>query len=114
MTAHREKPTITPEHVAWFATYLLDNPAWGVFHVSLADGNWKLGANIRVDDPLQVRIAADWFDQLTPSQRRRLRDKATALRNRLQTDDEWLNTPLTSSQLRDADTAAHGKLVPWP
>jgi hypothetical protein len=80
MTAHREKPTITEEHVVWFATYKSDNPSWGVFHVCLDDGNWKLGASPdREHLPLQVRIACEWFDQLTASQRRRLRDKVDKL-----------------------------------
>lgn len=44
MTAHKQKPTITPERVAWFAEYYRANPAWGVFHVALDDNNYTLGA----------------------------------------------------------------------
>ena len=103
MTAHRAKPTITPERVDWFARYLADNPAWGVFHVSLDDGNHKLGAASHWKRPgtgeyvdgifvparwdvgrdewsADLREAAEWFDQLSPSQRKRLGEKAERLR----------------------------------
>jgi hypothetical protein len=100
MTAHKEKPTITPERVEWFAHYYAENLAWGVFHVSLDDGNYELGAadgatwnelarawgppyRIGDDWPEDVREHAAWFDTLTPSQRRRLRDKATTRRGAL-------------------------------
>ncbi len=99
MTAHQKKPTITPERVAWFAAYYREHSAWGVFHVSLSDGNWHCGASdselrpgtsgyfdgrfvpARYDfgrdewEP-ELAEAAAWFDTLTPSQRRRLKDKA--------------------------------------
>lgn len=103
MTAHRSKPTITPERVRWFAEYLAREPAWGVFHVSLSDGNYNCGAaehmlrpgtgqtvngvfvparwDVGRDEwPEDVREAAEWFDSLTESQRRRLGRKAEALR----------------------------------
>lgn len=76
MTAHRPKPTITPERVDWFARYEMTAPCWGAFHVALDDGNYKCGAVLSGDEPDDVREAAAWFDSLTPSQRRRLRDKA--------------------------------------
>lgn len=93
MTAHKQKPTITPERVAWFAEYYRVNPAWGVFHVALDDNNYTLGAasgatwnkarnewgppyRTGKDWPADVREAAEWFDKLTPSQRRRLGEKA--------------------------------------
>lgn len=99
MTAHRPKPTITQERVAWFRAYLAQNAAWGVFHAALADGNWECGAARymlrpgtggyfgdvfipsrydfgRDEWPADVREAADWFDKLSPSQRRRLARKA--------------------------------------
>ncbi len=102
MTAHRIKPTITPERVAWFSAYLQEHPAWGVFHVSLDDGNYDCGAakhtkrpgtgcyvdGVHVPEqhdlpreewPADLREAAEWFDKLTPSQRRRLAKKANAL-----------------------------------
>jgi hypothetical protein len=74
MTAHKSKPTITPERVTWFREYHQANPAWGVFHVVLDDENWKL----KIDDkqlngqPDDVVEAARWFNMLTPSQRARL------------------------------------------
>lgn len=87
MTAHKEKPTITPERVEWFANYLRKNPTWGVFRVSLDFGastgdlfdvttmKWVPGG--RAAWPADVREAAEWFDKLTPSQRRRLGMKAS-------------------------------------
>lgn len=87
MTAHRDKPTISAEWIRWFADYYRDQPAWGIFHVSLSDGNWKLGAADfdpatrlpRAQWPSEMKDAADWFDRLTPSQRRRLKIKAQDL-----------------------------------
>jgi len=88
MTAHAIKPTITPARIQWFAEYYKQHPEWGVFHVSLADGNWRLGAAIwgpadgdRRRWPQDLQDVARWFDQLTPSQRRRLRTKAEELAN---------------------------------
>lgn len=87
MTAHRPKPTITPERIRWFAEYHGREPAWGEFHVVLDDGNYtsKAGpyhpdpevvAAIRASWPADLREAARWFDQLTPSQKARLGRKA--------------------------------------
>lgn len=70
--------TITPERVQWFANYYKANPSWGVFHICLEDGNWRLGAREdgREAWPVDIREAAAWFDRLSPSQRRRLKLKA--------------------------------------
>lgn len=87
MTAHRPKPTLTPERIDWFARYYSQNQAWGVFHVCLDDGNYdcKAGpfhadpavvAALRASWPADLRDAAEWFDKLTASQRRRLGQKA--------------------------------------
>ena len=85
MSAHRQKPTITAERVAWFARYYAHNCAWGVFHVWLEDGNYGLGgfaewlggfAEWLDGQPVDVRAAATWFLTLTPSQQRRLGLKA--------------------------------------
>lgn len=79
MTAHRPKPTITPERVDWFARYHAENLAWGVFHVWLDDGNYTVPFSLY--DPAQpadVVEAGEWFAKLTPSQRKRLGEKATA------------------------------------
>lgn len=103
MTAHSPKPTITPERVEWFARYWWANPTWGVFHVCLDDGNWECGAADRMhrpgtgvtvaslfvpsrhdvgrdEWPAELREHAEWFDSLTPSQRRRLGQKASRWR----------------------------------
>lgn len=85
VTAHRTKPTITPERIEWFARYYTANPSWGEFHVALDDGNYKCEAGphhpthtaeIRATWPADLRDAAEWFDTLTPSQRRRLAVRA--------------------------------------
>lgn len=89
MTAHNEKPTLTPERVRWFAEYYKRNPAWGVFHVALDDGNYECGAAtwdpaaglMRAAWPADLREAAEWFETLTKSQRRRLAHKAEDLAN---------------------------------
>lgn len=102
MTAHRHKPTITAGRVRWCADYYTRNPAWGVFHVALNDGNYNCGAadhtkrpntgcyvdgkfvperwDVGRDEwPSDLREAAEWFDQLTPSQRRSLWKKVEQL-----------------------------------
>lgn len=77
MTAHRPKPTITPERVDWFARYHAKELAWGVFHVWLDDGNYGLPFELHdQDQPAEVIEAAQWFARLTPSQRKRLGRKA--------------------------------------
>ena len=83
MTAHREKPTLTPDRIAWFADYHRQHPSWGIFHVALDDGNYECGA---AKESWAItpwtdaeREAAAWFDQLTPSQRRRLGQRAEDL-----------------------------------
>jgi hypothetical protein len=85
MTAHRQKPTITPERVAWFTRFYQrkGNGAWGyTFHVTLDDCNWDSVA--RADardwpdfDELKEQVA--WFNSLTDSQRKRLRAKVDQL-----------------------------------
>jgi hypothetical protein len=87
MSAHRIKPTITPERVDWFAEYFGRHSAWGEFHVCLSDGNWWCTAGSfepgtprsieeRAAWPADLREHAEWFDMLTESQRRRLGPKA--------------------------------------
>jgi hypothetical protein len=87
LTAHRAKPTLTAARVRWFAEYVKRFPAWGVFHVALSDANYECGAavacartgGLREAWPADVREHAEWFDSLTPSQRRRLGAKAESL-----------------------------------
>lgn len=82
MTAHREKPTLTPDRIAWFARYYRRNPSWGIFHVALADGNYNFGSARESRSTLWTTSeseAAAWFDALTPSQRRRLGQRAESL-----------------------------------
>jgi len=103
MTAHRTKSVITIERIMWFAAYYEKNPAWGVFHVCLSDGNYKCksaqfwhrpGTGVRAQDGTWIpekwdlgrdewtaglREAADWFDSLSPSQRQRLGRNAESL-----------------------------------
>lgn len=104
MTAHRTKPTLTRDRVSWFADYYRREPEWGVFHVALSDGNYHCGAadNMlrpgtgryvngtfvparydfgRDEWPADVREQAEWFEALTPSQRRRLGQKVEDIAN---------------------------------
>lgn len=78
MTAPSAKVTITPELVARFAAYYRANPAWGIVHVSFDDGNWThtVSGFTHDDDTDEDRAIAAIHDALTPSQRRRLRNKA--------------------------------------
>lgn len=78
MTAHRPKPTITPERIEWFARYLRREPAWGVFHVWLDDGNYDLPFTLYDADGQAPDVieAGEWFAKLTASQRKRLGHKA--------------------------------------
>ncbi len=80
MTKHPDKPTITPERIAWFAAYYRKYPSWGVFHVVLSDGNWGLKAEVEYshDEPGELD-AIRWFNTLTKSQQRRLGRKAEDL-----------------------------------
>lgn len=95
MTAHRSKPTITTQRIEWFARYYLSNPSWGIFHVSLADGNYKLGAALLSPEGFgraywseELQDVARWFDRLTPSQRARLGTKAKAKAKEIETDED--------------------------
>lgn len=81
MTAHKKKPTITREWIEWFAAYYRQHPSWGIFHVSLSDGNYEFGASDNIFDDAGfpeavLNEAAAWFNKLSPSQRRRLAVKA--------------------------------------
>lgn len=79
MTAHRQKPTITPEIVKRFAAYYARNPAWGVIHCSFDDGNWKLRARVDESTDDEGRWIASIHDALTESQKRRLCKAAEGL-----------------------------------
>jgi hypothetical protein len=86
MSAHKQKPTITPERVQWFAAYYQQNRTWGIFHVCLFDGNYWCDAasESRVGEwTPEMREHVDWFNSLTPSQRRRLGTKAEDVANTL-------------------------------
>ena len=86
-TAMRPPPKpayVTPERVQQFAAYLAHNRAWGIFHVSLSDGNYEYGAAPEsswgvlgaVRDPETLRDMALYFAKLSPSQRRKLGEQA--------------------------------------
>ena len=78
-----DKPMLTADRVRWFADYYRSVPLWGVFGLPLADGNYYCGAESIGRDkwPAELREHAEWFDQLTPSQRRRLGQKAENIAN---------------------------------
>jgi hypothetical protein len=100
MTAHPDKPTLTPVRIEWFARYHLDNPAWGVFHVALDDGNFECGASDLERDswPNELREAAAWFDRLTRSQRVRLDRKAKERANAIRVAGLYRRQPTTSGR----------------
>lgn len=78
MTAHRPKPTITPEIVGEFAAHWFE---LGPLHVILDDGNWHMRAadGLGADaTPVQRRLAAI-LDGFTESQRSRLAKRARRL-----------------------------------
>lgn len=90
MSAHRPKAvTLSPELVVRFALYLYrheleeydhDPPIrdWGIFHWSLGECHWTPVApwgTERVGFSAEEADLAQLFDQLTPSQRRRLRQR---------------------------------------
>jgi hypothetical protein len=78
-----DKPAyVTPERVEEFARYLSEYSAWGYFHVWLDDGNYKIKCN--PDDPKypvhgSTRDMRHYFALLSPSQRKKLGDKAEAM-----------------------------------
>lgn len=73
MTAHKIKPTITPERIEWFKAYHEKHLSWGAFHVTLEDGNYslKVDQSYSEGEPGEDE-AIEWFNQLTQSQRKRL------------------------------------------
>lgn len=97
MSAHRPKAvTLSPELVVRFALYLYrlepgDGPQsepltvirdWGIFHWSLGECHWTPvapwgteGVGFNAEEADLARL----FDQLTPSQRRRLRQRVEAV-----------------------------------
>ncbi len=84
MTAPRpHRLVLNQELVQCFAAYLNRGPTgwrdWGIFHGSLAEGRWNDAAPWGVDGVgfnTIERELAKLFDQMTPSQRRRLRKRA--------------------------------------
>jgi len=76
VTAPNPKVTLAPEVYAYFKVYHRRNLAWGIYHVYLDDGNYRLTppevpyGDDRVTD--EDRRMWDLFRQMTPSQRARL------------------------------------------
>ncbi|HEY8560490.1 MAG TPA: hypothetical protein VIL74_08940 [Pyrinomonadaceae bacterium] len=75
--------TLSEAIYARFADYYRRNPAWGVFHVSLADGNYELGSGIAFFDASKVtdeeRDLSAIFEKLSYSQRKKLAAKAAEI-----------------------------------
>ena len=68
------KISVTPELVARFAAYHKHELAWGIFHVPLDDGNYKLDcAEPRTDEEREL---AAIFRQLSITQRAKLARRA--------------------------------------
>lgn len=75
---------IAPIHVRWFADYHAINPSWGVFHVSLGDGNYDTGAQEldefrRGECSAEVLAMIEWFNALSPEDRERLARRVRTL-----------------------------------
>lgn len=82
---------MTPRLIEWFRRYRTDHPTWGVFHVWLDDGNYKIpvvvsdaeidhahpGASARYR--AEVREMAATFARLSPSQRKKLAERCRGL-----------------------------------
>lgn len=79
MTAPQPKETVTGERIAWFAAYYKTHSNWGVFATSI-----RMNFHYAPGDPgsLPAKYPADlvdairWFARITPSQRRRVIQRA--------------------------------------
>lgn len=83
MSAHPPKAVLTPDRVRWFAEYRKKHRGWGLFHTLERGGTLGVVSpyNVARHDSAELNEAADYFDSLTPSQRRRLRERAEDLAN---------------------------------
>jgi hypothetical protein len=89
VSAPKPKVTLTPEVHAYFTAYLKKNPAWGIYHVFLDDGNYgdvpeepyAGGWDQDYATPCTDEDRRMWalFRQMTPSQQRRIAKKNSAL-----------------------------------
>lgn len=64
---------VTADRVAWFTEYRRRNRTWGVFP-GLATERYDVAADggNRESWEVSTRQAAEWFDRLSPAQRKRL------------------------------------------
>jgi len=58
-------------YVEQFAAYCRREPAWGIFHVVMSDGNWNTDFRDEPRDAEEQALAII-FDALTPSQRSKI------------------------------------------
>ncbi len=84
MTAPVKRFTLTPEVYAYFSAYLAKNPAWGIYHVWLDDGNYKAEPPEKPYDAGVAVTAEDlrmWelFRAMTPTQRKRVGERCGQL-----------------------------------
>ena len=83
------KQTLTPELYEWFARYVHKELAWGIFHISLDDGNYEYPVRVDQIDDDDVRNwpglmeKVEIFNQLSYSQRKKLGQKAEELERKL-------------------------------
>ena len=61
-------------YVPAFASYYQNNPSWGIFHVVMDDGNWAMDHAPPATQ--EERLLAGIFNNLTPSQRRKVAKQA--------------------------------------
>lgn len=74
MTAPRVDIPVTYELLERFKAYHNKHGAWGIFHVSLDDGNYRLGAaDLDDSNTDEERELAAIFERLTPTQRRKIK-----------------------------------------
>ncbi len=71
MTLIKAVPDVT-RYVPDFAAYLALEPAWGIFHVALEDGNYDFGATDAEDYSELEDHLAHIFSLLSPTQRSKL------------------------------------------
>lgn len=78
MTAPNCKLPLTEVILSAFRAYHRREVSWGIFHVCLDDGNWKLGPEPEYPDrPYtdEERKLVAIFEQLTPTQRAKISDR---------------------------------------
>jgi hypothetical protein len=86
MSAPIKEITLTPDIYERFAAYVKKELAWGVFHVSLDDGNYWSDVQLDwlddEDKTPETLALINIHNRLTPSQRKKLASKAEEINSR--------------------------------